>query len=88
MFKKIQHIQKISCYMYALQKSAVIYALQKSVSLLCPKNIVKVLSASCYINNKTLSNYCAKNKENIQYGGFLTLSILGSTEACKIYHQI
>ena len=95
MFKKIQHIQKISYYIYALQKSTVIYALQivmyalqKSVSLLCPKNVVKVLSASCYINNKTLSNYCAENKENNQYGGFLTLSIVGTTEACKICHQI
>ena len=88
MFKKIQHIQKISCYIYALQKSAIIYALQKFVSLLCPKNVVKDFSASCYINNKMSSNYCAKNKENNQYGGFLTLSILGSTEACKICHQI
>ena len=75
MLTKIQHIQQISCYIYALQKSAVIYALQivmyalqKSVNLLCPKNVAKVMSASCYIKNKTLSKYCAENKENNNMG--------------------
>ena len=38
------------------------YALQKSVSLLCPKNVVKTLFTSSYINNKTSSNYCAKKQ--------------------------
>ena len=60
MFKKIQHIQKISCYIYALQKSAVIYALQKSAVIYTLQIVIYALqkSVKLFYVQKLLSKLC------------------------------